>query len=93
MSKQNTTKQKALINLKRAKGLIAEMIEMIRAEKPCVDLMVKNSAAVFFLRRAHEMIMENDMENCFKVVVSTKSQTKKQEKTVEILSVVKMFNR
>jgi len=45
------------------------------------------------LRSAHEMLMENHLNSCFKNAMETKNEKKKKEMTEEILKVTKLFNK
>jgi DNA-binding FrmR family transcriptional regulator len=86
-------KEKALVNFKKANGLIAKIIDMTEKNEYCVDIMQQNLAAIGLLRSAHEMLMENHLNTCFKKAMVTKNENKKQEMTDEILKVTKLFNK
>ncbi len=86
-------KKETLINFKKANGLTSKIIEMIENDKYCVDIMQQNLAAIGLLRSAHEMLMENHLNSCFKHAMSTKNEKKKKEMTDEILKVTKLFNK
>lgn len=86
-------KQKSLIGFKKAHSLIAKIIEMIEADEYCVDIMQQNLAAIGLLRSAHEMIMENHLNSCFKNAMASKNERIKKEMTDEILKVTKLFNK
>jgi len=86
-------KQETLINFKKANGLISKIIEMIESGEYCIDIMQQNLAAIGLLRSAHEMLMENHLNTCFKKAMATKNDKKKQEMTEEILRVTKLFNK
>ncbi len=88
-----TNKEKALINFKKANGLISKIVEMIENDDYCVDIMQQNLAAIGILRSAHEMLMENHLNSCFKHAMQTKNEKKKKEMTEEILKVTKLFNK
>ena len=86
-------KQKSLINFKKAQSLMSKIIEMIENNEYCIDIMQQNLAAIGLLRSAHEMLMENHLNTCFKKAMATKNDRKKQEMTDEILRVTKLFNK
>ncbi|MDP3882789.1 MAG: metal-sensing transcriptional repressor [Candidatus Staskawiczbacteria bacterium] len=86
-------KTKALINFKKAHSVLAKLIEMTESNKYCVDIMQQNLAAIGLLRSAHEMLMENHLNSCFKTAMASKNERKKQEMTGEILKVTKLFNK
>ncbi len=66
---------------------------MIEAHEYCIDIMQQNLATVGLLRSAHQMLMENHLNTCFKKAMATKNEKKKQEMTQEILKVTKLFNK
>jgi len=88
-----TNKGKALINFKKAHSLLAKMIDMTENNEYCINIMQQNLAAIGLLRSAHEMLMENHLNSCFKNAMASKNEKKKQEMTKEILKVTKLFNK
>jgi DNA-binding FrmR family transcriptional regulator len=87
------TKQKTAINFKKAHSLLARILKMIEADRYCVDIMQQNLAAIGLLRSAHQTLMENHLNTCFKKAFETKNEKRKQEMIVEILKVTKLFNK
>ncbi len=88
-----TQKEKTLINFKKAQSLILKIIKMIEADEYCIDIMQQNSAVIGLLKSAHQMLMENHLNTCFKRAMETKNEKRKQEMTQEILKVTKLFNK
>ncbi|MBU3964416.1 metal-sensing transcriptional repressor [Patescibacteria group bacterium] len=88
-----TRKERALINFKKTQGLMLKIIKMVETDKYCIDIMQQNLAAVGLLRSAHQMLMENHLNTCFKMAMGTKNEKMKQEKAQEILKVTKLFNK
>ena len=86
-------KQKSLVNFRKAKSHIGKIIKMTEEDKYCVDIMQQNLAVIGLLRSAHQMLMENHLNTCFKNAMGTKNQKRKQEMTKEILRVTKLFNK
>jgi len=86
-------RQKSLVNLKKAQSHIGKIIKMIEEGEYCIDVMQQNLAVIGLLRSAHEMLMENHLNTCFKKAMGSKNEKKKQEMTEEILKVTKLFNR
>lgn len=86
-------KEKALINFKKAQSSISKIIEMVNGGEYCVDIMQQNLAVIGLLRSAHEMLMENHLNSCFKDAMASKNQKKKNQMTEEILKVTKLFNK
>jgi len=86
-------KQKALISFKKAKSSILKIINMVESGEYCIDIMQQNLAVIGLLRSAHEMLMENHLNSCFKNAIASKNERKKQAMTEEILKVTKLFNK
>lgn len=86
-------KQQTLINFKKAQGLTNKIIKMVENNDYCIDVMQQNLAVIGLLRSAHEMLMENHLETCFKMAMSSKNEKQKQKMTAEILKVTKLFNK
>jgi DNA-binding FrmR family transcriptional regulator len=91
--KINNNKEKALISFKKAQGSISKIIEMVEGGEYCVDIMQQNLAVIGLLRSAHEMLMENHLNSCFKDAMASKNEKKKNQMTQEILKVTKLFNK
>ncbi len=89
----NTNRKKALIGLKKAHSLTAKIINMIEGDQYCIDIMQQNLAVIGLLRSAHEMLMENHLNSCFKSAMASKNEKKKKQMTDEILKVTKLFNK
>jgi len=88
-----TQKEKTLINFKKAQSLILKIIKMVEANEYCIDIMQQNLAVIGLLKSAHQMLMENHLNTCFKTAMATKNEKRKQEMTQEILKVTKLLNK
>jgi len=86
-------KAKALINFKKTKSLMEKIIMMTEADEYCINVMQQNLAAIGLLRSAHEMLMENHLNTCFRSAMQTKNVKKQNDMTVEILKVTKLYNK
>jgi len=86
-------KDKALIAFKKAQSSTARIINMIENDEYCIDIMQQNLAVIGLLRSAHEMLMENHLNGCFRSAMQTKNLKKQEEMTKEILKVTKLFNK
>jgi len=86
-------KQETLINFKKAQSLISKIIKMVEADQYCIDIMQQNLAVIGLLKSAHQMLMENHLNTCFKTAMATKNEKRKQEMIQEILKVTKLFNK
>jgi DNA-binding FrmR family transcriptional regulator len=86
-------KEKALINFKKANSSLARIIKMTEDNNYCIDIMQQNLAVMGLLRSAHEMLMENHLNTCFKSAMVSKNEKNKKKMTEEILKVTKLFNK
>ena len=86
-------KQKTLINFKKTHSLVSKIIKMVENNEYCIDIMQQNLAAIGLLKSAHQMLMENHLNTCFRKAVSNKNERRKQEMVQEILRVTKLFNK
>ena len=86
-------KEKTLINFKKAQSLLAKIIKMVEEGHYCINIMQQNLAVIGLLRTAHEMLMENHLNTCFKTAMQAKNEKRKQEMINEILRVTKLFNK
>ena len=86
-------REKALISFKKAQGSLLGIIKMTENGEYCVDIIQQNLAVIGLLRSAHEMLMENHLNSCFKDAIASKNEKKKKEMTEEILKVTRLFNK
>jgi len=86
-------KENTLINFKKAHSLILKIVKMVEVDEYCIDIMQQNSAVIGLLKSAHQMLMENHLNTCFKTAMETKNEKRKREMTQEILKVTKLFNK
>ena len=86
-------KQKTLINFKKAQSLVSKIIKMTENDEYCINIMQQNLAVLGLLRSAHEMLMQNHLNTCFKKAIATRNEKRKQEMIKEILKVTKLFNK
>lgn len=86
-------KKKTLINFKKAQSSIAKIVEMVEDNQYCINVMQQNLAVIGLLKSAHQMLMENHLNTCFKTAVKSNNEKRKQEMINEILKVAKLFNK
>lgn len=86
-------KIKTLINFKKAQSLIVKISSMVEKNEYCIDIMQQNLAVIGLLKSAHQMLMENHLNTCFKTAMASTNEKRKQEMTDEILKVAKIFNK
>jgi len=89
----DTKKERTVINFKKAQSLIIKINKMIEEDKYCIDIMQQNLAVIGLLKSAHQMLMENHLNTCFKKAMDSSNEKKKQEMIQEILKVSKLLNK
>lgn len=82
-----TKKQKTLISYKKAKSLIEKIMKMIEEDDYCIDIMHQNLATIGLLKAAHQTLMENHLETCFKNAMSSDNAKLKKEMIDEIMKI------
>jgi len=91
--KNSDQKEKTLISYKKAYSLLSKIIKMVEEGKYCIDIMQQNLAVIGLLKSAHQDLMENHLNTCFKRAVESKNQKREKEMIEEILKVTKLFNK
>jgi len=86
-------KQKTIISFKKANSLLDKIIKMVEENEYCIDIMQQNLAVIGLLKSAHQMLMENHLNTCFKSAMATRNRNKKQQMIQEILKVTRLFNK
>lgn len=87
------SKEKTLINFKKAKSLLTKIETMVKEDKYCIDIMQQNLAVIGLLKSAHQMLMEGHLNSCFKTAMTAKNNKRKQEMIDEILKLSKIANK
>lgn len=83
----------SLIGLKKAQSLLGKIISMVEEDKYCIDVMQQNLAAIGLLKSVNQQLLEGHLNSCFKTVMESKNEAKKDEMTREILQVSKLSNK
>jgi DNA-binding FrmR family transcriptional regulator len=86
-------KNQALTNFKKAKTHLEKVIKMTGDNVYCIDLMQQNLAVIGLLKSAHQMLMENHLNSCFKNAMASSNEKKKQSMIEEILKVTKFASK
>ena len=86
-------KEKTLVNFKKARSHIDNIVKMVENGDYCIDIMQQNLAVIGLLKSAHQMLMEGHLNSCFKKAFVSSNEKRKQEMIVEILKVSKLANR
>ena len=87
------SKEKSLLNFKKARSHIEKIIKMIEKKEYCIDIMQQNLAVIGLLKSAHQMLMEGHLNSCFMKAMETSNKKRKVEMIKEILKVSKMVNK
>ncbi len=86
-------KEQSKVNFKKTQSLLTTIIKMVDEDRYCIDIMQQNLAAIGLLKSAHQMLMENHLNTCFKRAMETSDDERKNEMVQEILKVTKLFNK
>lgn len=86
-------KKKIRIGFKKASSLLSRISEMVDKDCYCIDVMQQNLAVIGLLRSAHELLMENHLNTCFRSAMASKDEKKKKQMTAEILKVTSLYNK
>ena len=82
-----------MINFRKAQSSIEKIVEMVEEDEYCINIMQQNLAVLGLLKSAHQMLMENHLNTCFKKAISANQEKRTQEMIGEILKVTKLFNK
>lgn len=82
-----------MINFKKTQSHLKKIMKMVEGDEYCVDIMQQNLAVIGLLKSAHQMLMENHLNTCFKKAVESCQKKRTQEMIEEILKVTNLFNR
>ena len=93
MGKIHQPKKQALIALRKAQSHVKKIIQMIDDDVYCIRIMEQNLAVTGLLRSAHQKLLENHLNTCFREAIGSRNEKRKQEMIKEILKVVKLANK
>ncbi len=83
-------KEKALVALKKANGLLQKVLHMAESDEYCIDVMQQNMAVMGLLKSAHHSLLQGHLEGCVTSALSDGSPAKKRKMIGEILTVSKL---
>ena len=86
-------KKKILTNFRKAGSLLKKVTEMVEDDHYCIEVMQQNLAVIGLLRSAHEKLMNNHFNTCFKSAILSKNEKKQRQMTEEILKVINIYNK
>lgn len=93
MTNLSAERQSILINFKKAKGLTEKLIAMTTDGEYCVNIMQQNLAVIGLLKSAHQQLMANHLNTCFRNAMSSKNEATKKKMVLEILKVNKLASK
>lgn len=85
--------ERTIINFKKARSHVDKIIKMIEDGEYCIDVMQQNLAVIGLLKSAHQMLMEDHLNTCFRNAMKTDNDDRKQKMIQEILRVTKLSNK
>lgn len=86
-------KKNIIIAFKKARSLSDNLIRMTENSEYCIDIMQQNLAVIGLLRSAHQQLMANHLNTCFKNAMASKNEKIKEKMVQEILKVNKLANK
>lgn len=93
--RMNHSEQKARIamNYRKAQSLLRKIEQMLAEDRYCVDMMHQNLAVMGLLRSAHQMLMEQHLNSCFRSAMESGSEKRKQAMIDEMLKVANLSQK
>ena len=70
-----------------------KIIKMAENKEYCINIMQQNLAVIGLLRSAHQMLMVNHLNSCFKSAIASQNEKIKQDMINEIVKVTKIANK
>ncbi len=81
------------IGLKKAQSHLKKVIKMVEEDQYCINIMQQNLAVIGLLKSAHQLLMANHLNTCFKKAIVSRNEKLKQEMINEILRVTSLYNK
>ena len=85
--------EKTLINLKKARTHLEQVIKMKESGVYCIDIMQQNLAVIGLLKSANQALMEGHLNNCFADAIKAKDAKKQKDMVLEILKVSSLSSK
>lgn len=86
-------KEKVATNYKKAQSLLKKIAKMLDEDRYCIDIMHQNLAVMGLLRSAHQMLMEQHLNSCFRSAMESGNEKKKQTMIDEMLKVASLSRK
>ena len=86
-------KQKILIGLKKARGLLEKITRMVEDDQYCINIMQQNLAVRGLLRSVHQQVMRNHLSTCFAEGMASPNHKKQATMIAEIIRVNRLVGK
>lgn len=84
---------KIITSCKKAQSLLRKIESMLKEEQYCIDIMQQNLAVMGLLRSAHQQLMRQHLNSCFRTAMESGSNKKKQTMILEMLRVANLSQK
>jgi len=81
-----------LINIKKARGIIDRIMDMIEQDRYCMDIAQQCNAAIGLLRQGNNAILESHLHSCGAEHLTSKNKQKKEAFIKELVRVCNVAN-
>lgn len=86
-------KRKVVSRLKRIEGQVRGLQKMIDEDRYCIDILTQTASVVAALHGVEDNVMEQHLNTCVTDAIRSGDPEQKQEKIVEIMSVLSRFRK
>ena len=90
---KDEAKKKVLLSLKKARGTIEKLIELVESDAYCIDVAQQVNAAMGLLRSANAKVLESHLQTCGYQKMSAKSQKTRDEFIAELMKAFDVSSR
>lgn len=87
------SKQSIIVAFKKARSLTDKLVSMTENSEYCINIMQQNLAVIGLLRSAHQQLMANHLQTCFKNAMASKNEAIKKKMVEEILAVNRLASK
>ncbi len=91
--KQLTTHQEQLPFLKKIEGQVSGIQRMVKEKRYCVDILTQIRSVIGALYKVEGEIFRKHLDGCVVNALKGKSETEKQKKMDEIVTLIEKFRK
>jgi CsoR family transcriptional regulator, copper-sensing transcriptional repressor len=91
--KKHAAHNDQLVALRRIEGQVRGVHKMIEEKRYCVDILTQLNSIGGALLRVQDGILQKHLKGCVAHALKGKSETEKQKKINEVLSLIKKFRK